>query len=105
MAGELGGARDAEVMGERFASMLTELPDELKLGPVDAAFTRSFERRQPDARDVALAALDSDRYLALHDRIDALLGDPPVTARAQLAKSSVSCPRASGGLTGGLNRG
>lgn len=82
VAGELGGARDAEVMGERFASMLAELPDELKLGPVDAAFTRSFERRQADAREVALAALDSDRYLALHDRIDALLGDPPVTARA-----------------------
>ncbi|MDQ2791978.1 MAG: CHAD domain containing protein [Pseudonocardiales bacterium] len=82
VAGELGGARDAEVMGERFASMLTELPDELKLGPVDAAITRSFERRQADARDVGLAALNSDRYLALHDRIDALLADPPVTARA-----------------------
>lgn len=82
VAGELGGARDAEVMGERIASMLTELPDELKLGPVHAAFTRSFERRQADARDVALAALDSDRYLALHDRIDVLLGDSPVTARA-----------------------
>ncbi|MGH3550253.1 MAG: CHAD domain-containing protein [Pseudonocardiaceae bacterium] len=82
VAGELGGARDAEVMGERFASMLTELPDELKLGPVDAAFTRSFERREVDARGVALAALDSDRYLALHDRIDALLADPPLTVRA-----------------------
>lgn len=82
VAGELGGARDAEVMGKRFASMLAEMPDELKLGPVDAAFTRSFERRRADARDAALAALDSDRYLALHDRIDALLADPPVTARA-----------------------
>lgn len=82
VAGELGGARDAEVMGERFASMLAELPDELKLGPVDAGFTRSFERRQADARDVSLVALDSDRYLALHDRIDALLADPPLTARA-----------------------
>jgi CHAD domain-containing protein len=82
VAGELGGARDTEVMGERFASMLAELPDDLKLGPVDAGFTRSFQRRLADAREVALAALDSDRYLALHDRIDALLADPPVTARA-----------------------
>ncbi|MGH3781477.1 MAG: CHAD domain-containing protein [Pseudonocardiaceae bacterium] len=82
VAGELGGARDAEVMGERFASMLAKLPDERKLGPVDAAFTRAFERRRADARDVGLAALDSDRYLTLHDRIDALLADPPVTARA-----------------------
>ena len=68
-------------MGQRFAAMLAELPDELKLGPVNAAITRSFERRQADARDVALAALDSDRYLALHDWIDALIADPPVTAR------------------------
>ncbi|MDQ4009581.1 MAG: CYTH and CHAD domain-containing protein [Actinomycetota bacterium] len=82
VAGELGGARDAEVMAERFAAILAEFPDELKLGPVDAALTRSFERRQADARAVALAALDSERYLALHDRIDALLADPPVTARA-----------------------
>jgi CHAD domain-containing protein len=82
VAGELGGARDAEVMAQRFAAILAEFPDELKLGPVEAAFTRSFQRRQADARDVALAALDSDRYLALHDRIDALLADPPVTARA-----------------------
>jgi len=82
VAGELGGARDTEVMAQRFAAILAEFPDELKLGPVEAAFTRSFARRQADARDVALAALDSDRYLALHDRIDALLADPPVTARA-----------------------
>jgi CHAD domain-containing protein len=82
VAGELGGARDAEVMAERFAALLTEVPDELKLGPVEAAVTRSFARRQADARGVALTALDSDRYLALHDRIDALLTDPPVTAHA-----------------------
>lgn len=83
MAGELGGARDAEVMAERFAAILAKFPDELKLGPVDAAFTRVFERRQADAREVALAALDSERYLALHDRIDALLANPPVTTRAR----------------------
>ncbi|MGH3982237.1 MAG: CHAD domain-containing protein [Pseudonocardiaceae bacterium] len=83
VAGELGEARDAEVMAARFAAILAEFPDELKLGPVSAAFTRSFERRQADAREVAVAALDSERYLALHDRIDALLAAPPVTARAR----------------------
>ncbi|HEX6402337.1 MAG TPA: CYTH and CHAD domain-containing protein [Pseudonocardiaceae bacterium] len=82
VAGELGGARDAEVMAQRFAAILAQFPDELKLGPIEAALTRSFERRQVDARGVALAALDSDRYLALHDRLDALLADPPLTARA-----------------------
>lgn len=82
MSGELSGARDTEVIAERCAAMLDELPDELVLGPVAAALTRSFERRQSDARQVALAALDSDRYLALHDKIDALLADPPFKRRA-----------------------
>jgi CHAD domain-containing protein len=82
MAGELSGARDAEVMAERSTEILADLPDELVLGPVGAALTRSFERRQADARKVALAALNSDRYLALHDAIDALLADPPFTRAA-----------------------
>lgn len=82
MAGELGGARDTEVMAKRCAAMLADLPAELVLGPVAAAITRSFERRQADARQVALAALDSDRYLALHDMIDALLADPPLRRAA-----------------------
>ena len=82
VAGELSGARDAEVMAERVAELLTHVPDELKLGPIDAAVTRAFERRAAETRAVGLTALDSDRYLALHDRIDALLADPPLTTRA-----------------------
>jgi CHAD domain-containing protein len=82
VAGELSGARDAEVIAERVAELLTHVPDELKLGPIDAAMTRAFERRAAEARAVGLAALDSDRYLELHERIDALLADPPLTARA-----------------------
>jgi CHAD domain-containing protein len=99
VAGELSGLRDAEVMAERCAAMLAELPDELVLGPVAAAVTRSFERRQADARQVALAALDSDRYLALHDTIDALLADPPLRraadrrGRRELPKSAAQAYR------------
>ncbi len=82
VAGELSAARDSEVMAQRFASMVADLPDEMVLGPVAASITRSFERSQADARKVALAALDSDRYLALHDTIDALLADPPLRRAA-----------------------
>lgn len=82
VAGELGGARDAEVMAERVAELLTHVPEDLKLGPIDAAMTRTFERRAAEARAAGLVALDSDRYLALHERIDALLADPPLTVRA-----------------------
>ena len=82
LAGELAAARDTEVMAQRCEAMLTELPDDLVLGPVSASMTRTFERRQREARVVALAALDSDRYLALHNAIDALLADPPLTRAA-----------------------
>lgn len=99
MSGELGGARDTEVMAERCAAMLDELPDELILGPIAAALTRSFQRRQADARQVALTALNSDRYLALHDTIDALLAEPPFTraaarrGRKELPKSAARAYR------------
>ena len=82
MASELGGARDAEVMAQRCGALLADLPGELVLGPVAAAITRSFERRQADAHQVALAALDSDRYLVLHNTIDALLANPPFARAA-----------------------
>jgi CHAD domain-containing protein len=82
VAGELGGARDAEVTAERVTELLTHVPDDLKLGPIDAAVTRAVERRAAEARAAGLAALDSHRYLVLHERIDALLADPPLTARA-----------------------
>jgi CHAD domain-containing protein len=82
LAGELAPARDTEVMAERFAEMIDELPAELVLGPVSATLERTFARQQAEARERSLAALDSDRYLALHEAIDVLLAEPPLTGRA-----------------------
>ena len=82
LAGELAPARDTEVMLARFEELLAGLPDELVLGPVRAELTSSFARRTAQARTRALAALDSDRYLAVLAAVDALLADPPFTRRA-----------------------
>jgi inorganic triphosphatase YgiF len=82
LAGELAPARDSEVMAERFREMVDQLPPELVLGPVSATLDRTFARRQAEARERALAALDSDRYLSLQDALDALLAHPPLTQRA-----------------------
>lgn len=79
---ELGPARDLEVMHERFRSGVDALPAELVLGPVAAELTRVFGAQEADARTRAVAALDTDRYLALLERVDLLLTDPPLTARA-----------------------
>jgi CHAD domain-containing protein len=82
LGGELAPARDAEVIEERLTELLTALPPELVLGPVSAQVTRSMAARAAGGRERALAALDSERYLRLHDAIDAFLADPPLTKRA-----------------------
>ena len=69
-------------MFARFEELLAGLPDELVLGPVRAELTRGFARCATEARTQALAALDSDRYLAVLGAVDELLADPPFTRRA-----------------------
>lgn len=82
LAGELGGARDLEVQEQRIGAAVAALAPELALGPVAAQTTRFFATRRTSAARTAGTALDSDRYLALLDAVDALLADPPFTAAA-----------------------
>ena len=79
LAGVLGDARDLEVLHTRFTHAVGELPDELVVGPVQARLTRFFAGRETNARTALIAALDSDRYLALLAAINRLLADPPLT--------------------------
>ena len=81
-AGELGAARDLEVQEERITADVAALPPELALGPVAAQTTRFFATRRASAGATTTAALDSRRYLALLDAVDALLADPPLTEQA-----------------------
>jgi CHAD domain-containing protein len=82
LAGELGGARDLEVQEERIGAAVAALRPEVALGPVAATTTRFFAARRTVATEGAHAALDSDRYVALLDAVDALLADPPLTGAA-----------------------
>ncbi|GAA3395673.1 CYTH and CHAD domain-containing protein [Streptomyces roseoviridis] len=82
LAGELGVARDEEVLQERLAARLDALPDTLRLGPVHARLRIRGTSRAEAARRTALAALDSERHLALLDRLAALLADPPLRKAA-----------------------
>jgi CHAD domain-containing protein len=82
LGGELAPARDSEVVEQRLTELVNALPDELVLGPVAAQLTREMSRRRGDGQRRALAALDSDRYLRLHQMIDNLLADPPLTTKA-----------------------
>ncbi|GAA2574339.1 CYTH and CHAD domain-containing protein [Streptomyces lienomycini] len=82
LAGELGAARDQEVLSERIDAALAELPDELVLGPVAARLRIWDVSRGEDGRSRTRQALDSPRWLRLLDALDALVRQPPLRAGA-----------------------
>ncbi|MER7946844.1 CYTH and CHAD domain-containing protein [Streptomyces sp. NPDC096079] len=83
LAGELGVARDQEVLDARLRGRIADLPPELTLGPVQARLRHRDAALARNARHQALAALDSDRHLALLDALAALLADPPLRKAAR----------------------
>ncbi|MFG2641838.1 CHAD domain-containing protein [Streptomyces sp. NPDC048370] len=89
LAGELGFARDQEVLHERLRARLDEIPRTLALGPVRARLRIWHHAHSGGARRKALAALDSARHLALLDALDALLADPPLLKAAHDAPEPV----------------
>ncbi|MFF8956015.1 CHAD domain-containing protein [Streptomyces sp. NPDC014894] len=93
LAGELGVARDQEVLAERLRARIDELPRTLLLGPVRGRLRIWTVAQGSGARRRAVATLDSPRYLALLDSLDALLADPPLLKAASGAPEDV-LPRA-----------
>ncbi|MFD8192908.1 CYTH and CHAD domain-containing protein [Streptomyces wuyuanensis] len=93
LAGELGTARDQEVMAERLRGRLDELPHRLLLGPVRSRLRIWATSHRADARRRSIAVLDTERYLGLLDTLDALLDEPPLLPAAE-AKPEVALPKA-----------
>jgi len=82
IAGELGGARDAEVLRVRLLEELSAEPGELVLGPVSSRIEVELSSDHRKAHDELLLALDSIRYYRLLDRLDELVFAPPFTELA-----------------------
>ncbi|MEV6262162.1 CYTH and CHAD domain-containing protein [Streptomyces sp. NPDC051784] len=82
LAAELGIDRDREVLEARLDSRVAALPLPLLLGPVRARLEFAFTARHAASRQHVDSVLDSDRYLALLDSLDALLADPPLLPAA-----------------------
>lgn len=89
LAAELGVARDQEVLAERLRSRIDALPRPRLLGPVRGRLRLWGVAHRSDARRRAVAVLDSKRYLALLETLDALLGDPPLLKAAGGAAARV----------------
>jgi CHAD domain-containing protein len=79
----LSPARDSEVTEERLHGQLDDVPSELVLGPLRQFLTRHFAREAEEGRTRVMAALTDKRYLQLLRSIDALLEEPPLTAKAR----------------------
>ncbi|MFI1102690.1 CHAD domain-containing protein [Streptomyces melanogenes] len=83
LAGELGVDRDQEVLTERLQSRIAALPRPLLLGPVRGRLRIWSVARRSGSRRKTIAVLDSKRYLALLDTLDALLDAPPLRPAAR----------------------
>jgi CHAD domain-containing protein len=77
LGGVLGHARDAEVQARRMSGYAHHTDVEQLLGPVQARIQAHFARAAAAAMDGVMAALRSQRYYALLDRLDAVIADPP----------------------------
>lgn len=89
LADELGVDRDREVLAERLRDRLDELPRALVRGPVRARLRAWSTSSRRGSRRRLAAVLDSARYLALLNRLDALLADPPLRDAAAGAPGTV----------------
>jgi CHAD domain-containing protein len=81
-AGVLGAVRDLEVMRQRLADHLADLPAKSVVGQVTEQIETRLARRQHGARADILDAHTGTRYAALLDRLVDWRDDPPFTAAA-----------------------
>ena len=82
LAGILGGARDAEVLAEKYETVLGELPADLIRGPVRERLVEGAKRRYRAGWKRSLVAMRSERYFRLLDGLEALLTAEPVPTQS-----------------------
>ncbi len=81
-AGVLGEVRDRQVQRARFAAAVTDLPDELVLGPVAARIENDLLAEQLRYRAELMETVDSDRYRAVLAALARWRTAPPLTEDA-----------------------
>jgi CHAD domain-containing protein len=92
LAGELGAARDAEVMRDRVAKAVQAENAVVELGPVADVAREELSEAYRGAHDRVLAELDGERYHRILAGLDGLVTAPPFTERAA-ASAGKTLPR------------
>ena len=82
LAGELGAARDAEVMRDRVRKAVESQGEDMAPGSAADAAAAELEQTYRDAHDRVLAELDGDRYHRILKALDRLISSPPLTKKA-----------------------
>src|SRR5687767_1237260 len=82
LAGELGAARDAEVMRDRVRSAVEAQGADGKADRIAAIADEELGQAYRSAHDRVLAELDGKRYHALLTALDGLITAPPLTKKA-----------------------
>ncbi len=90
LAAVLGTARDAEVLAERFARALDELPAELVRGPVRERLVEGARRRYQAGLRRSLTAMRSARYFRMLDALDGLVVTQPAPAEVDRPPASIA---------------
>jgi CHAD domain-containing protein len=75
----LGGARDAEVLADRYQRALDGLPPELVRGRIRERLVKGARRRYQTGLRRSLIAMRSQRYFRLLDGLDAWVAEVPAT--------------------------
>ncbi|MET0765440.1 MAG: CYTH and CHAD domain-containing protein [Blastococcus sp.] len=82
LAGELGAARDAEVMRDRVRKAVESQGEDAAAGSAAASAATELDQTYRDAHDRVLAELDGDRYHRILKALDGLITSPPLTEKA-----------------------
>ncbi|WP_329317717.1 CYTH and CHAD domain-containing protein [Streptomyces sp. NBC_01262] len=83
LAAVLGMERDREVLADRLAQRVSELPPSYVPDPARTRLRGGPGASHATARKTLLGELDGDRYFALLDTLDALLAAPPLLDAAK----------------------
>ena len=90
LATVLGGARDAEVLAERYRDALDALPPELVRGPVRERLVDGALRAYRSGLGRSLTVMRSPRYFRLLDALDAVVLAPPPSREDRLPQADIA---------------
>jgi CHAD domain-containing protein len=86
----LGRVRDLDILTERQAALLAELPAELVLGPVVSSIQSELAVQNKQAMNAMMEALNSERYRKLVGLAHHWRSDPPLTAAADAPPKAIN---------------